>query len=79
MSINAIVSAVSIDGFGKGYLQLEGEERGQSKLFFDFPPRGISKLKGRQVWGSSCSLMLGDKVIARREGFERIVFVVDEL
>jgi len=77
MSINAIVRSVYINEDGTGQLNLEGEERGQPVLRFDTAPEDVTALNGRQIWGSSDSIMANQTQIAYRIGYTEIKFCVD--
>ena len=79
MSINAIVEAVIHNENGSGKLKLTGEERGQAELHFDAAPYDVTALNGRQIWGGNSMLMYGERLIARREGYTKIRFVVDSV
>lgn len=82
MSIDANVAYVELHEDGSGVLHLcdripEGS-RGQSRLYFDDAPYEVTALNGLSVWGGSGQLMLGDKEIAKREGYTRISFIERE-
>lgn len=95
MSINAIVSAVSLaakqmtdeNGFPVsceeqivGTLKLDGRERGQKLFTFYEPfPLDVALLKDRQIWGSASSIILGQTEIAKRRGYTEIVFTVESI
>jgi hypothetical protein len=82
VSIDARVRAVYLHENGGGTLELEDRLsgpsdagiRGQARLSFDAAPEEVTALNGRDVWGGSESLMLGDVEIARRVGYMRIAF-----
>jgi hypothetical protein len=78
MSINAIVT-VHHNEDGSGRLDLEGEERGQSALYFDAAPEDVTALNGRQVWGGADKLLYRQAVIAERDGYTQIRFTVPSL
>jgi len=88
MAIDAFVEYVMLNEDGSGFLSLidrAARERGQSsgiagqrRLRFDAAPYEVTALNWTNVWGGSSSLMLGEREIARREGYTRIVFVDDE-
>jgi hypothetical protein len=85
VSIDARVKTVIIHENGGGELRLidrppsrpgdTGGIAGQSVLVFQSAPEEVTGLNGLDVWGSSERLMLGDKEIAQRIGYTRIVFV----
>lgn len=81
MSIDAFVEHVSINEDGTGYLSLidraGGGVAGQHRLSFEKAPYTVTSLNWCNVWGGGSQLMLGDKCIARREGYTRVVFVSD--
>jgi hypothetical protein len=83
MSIDARVRAVYLHENGGGSLELEDRPRrpggvpgiaGQKRLSFDAAPEEVTALNGREVWGGSGFLMLGDVEIAKRVGYTRIEF-----
>ena len=83
MSIDANVSYVDLHEDGSGILHLcdrvpEGS-RGQSRLHFATAPYEVTALNGLPIWaGGSGPVMLGDREIARREGYTRISFTERE-
>lgn len=87
MSIDARVETVFINENGSGRLALIDRPanvdgvpgiKGQSSLSFETAPEEVTALNGRDIWGGSDSIMLGDREIAKRQGYTRIVFVDDE-
>lgn len=88
MSIDARVETVVLNENGSGRLKLvdrpatrPGENpgiAGQTSLHFDKAPAEVTALNGLNVWGGSDVLMLGERQIARREGYGGIEFVGDE-
>lgn len=78
MSINAIVESVRQNEDGSGTLVLSGEERGQPALDFDSAPHDVTGLNGRQIWGGSESILVGEQEIARRIGYTKIAFTVPD-
>lgn len=88
MSIDARVSRVFRDSDGTGDLFLVDRPKsrpedndgccGQPQLSFDESPEGVMRLEGKDVWGSSEDLMLGDVKIADRSGYCSIGFVLDD-
>jgi hypothetical protein len=82
MSIDARVDFVVTHEDGSGELRLVDRpagaghpgNRGQPALAFAAAPHEVTALNGSDVWGGANSLMLGDRKIARREGYGRIVF-----
>jgi hypothetical protein len=89
MSIDARVDRVEVfpDGSGKLFLKDRPAIRfgstagiaGQAVLFFDKAPEDVGSLEGKDIWGSSNIIMLGERRIAERDGYTGIVFVVDRL
>jgi hypothetical protein len=89
MSIDAVVTDVVVNSDGSGELRLgdrppqrPGDNAGiagQSVLSFEAAPADVVGLAGRQVWGGESSLMLGERQIARRDGYTRIVFTCDPI
>ncbi len=78
MSIDANVAYVECHEGGSGTLHLcdripEGS-RGQSRLHFATAPYEVTALNGLHIWGSSSTIMLGEREIAKREGYTRISF-----
>lgn len=82
MSIDANVAYVELKEDGSGTLHLcdrvpEGS-RGQSRLHFDAAPYEVTALNGLEIWGGSGQIMLGDKEIAKRDGYTKISFIERE-
>ncbi len=82
MGIDANVAFVEVAEDGSGVLHLcdrvpEGS-RGQSRISFQSAPYEVTALNGLEIWGGSSTVMLGDKEIARREGYTRISFIERE-
>lgn len=82
MSIDANVAYVELKQDGSGTLHLcdrlpEGS-RGQSRLHFAAAPYEVTALNGLEIWGGASQIMLGDKEIAKREGYTNISFVERE-
>lgn len=81
MSIDASVAYVELNEDGSGTLHLVdrgGNDRhiaGQPRLHFATAPYEVTALNGLDVWGGASEVRLGDKRIAVREGYTRIVFV----
>lgn len=78
MSIDALVAFVETREDGSGTLHLcdripEGS-RGQSRLSFTSAPLEVTALNGLPVWGGASEIMLGEREIARRDGYTRISF-----
>lgn len=87
MSIDARVETVIIHEDGRGELRLVDRPArpgghpgcsGQSSLVFERSPEEVTALNGCDIWGGSSSIMLGDREIAARLGYCRIVFCGDE-
>lgn len=83
MAIDANVAYVELKEDGSGTLHLcdripEGS-RGQSRLHFDTAPYEVTALNGLPIWGGSGQVMLGEREIAKREGYTRISFSEREL
>lgn len=88
MSIDAQVRAVICNEDGSGKLLLEDRPprrpgdnpgiAGQSVLTFDSAPHDVTCLNGRDIWGGDGMLMHGDRQFARREGYTKIRFTVDD-
>lgn len=82
MSIDAKVKSVHHYEDGSGTLNLEprvdgqGKKNGpgQSHLDYRTAPEEVTSLNGKEIWGGSDSIMLGDVEIAKREGYTMIVF-----
>jgi hypothetical protein len=88
MSIDARISKVYIKEDGSGYLKFIDRPKsnsaydgiaGQSQLHFDSSPENVKNLEGKDIWGGSSEIMLGEKKIAERIGYTRIKFIVDKL
>lgn len=82
MSIDANVAYVELREDGSGTLHLcdrvpEGS-RGQSRLHFDTAPYEVTALNGLPIWGGASQIMLGEREIAKREGYTRISFIERE-
>jgi hypothetical protein len=78
MAIDANVAYVELRENGSGTLHLcdripEGS-RGQSRLHFETAPHEVTALNGLSIWGGASEIMLGERVIARREGYTQISF-----
>jgi hypothetical protein len=82
MSIDAHVAYVELREDGSGVLHLcdriPNGSRGQSRLHFDTAPLEVTALNGLSIWGGSGQVMLGDREIAKREGYTRISFTERE-
>lgn len=82
MSIDAKVRSVHHNQDGSGTLNLEpridasGQKScvGQSVLRYQSAPEEVTSLNGKEIWGGSDSIMLGDVEIAKRKGYTSIVF-----
>jgi hypothetical protein len=77
MAIDAYVAYVELKEDGSGTLHLcdrvpEGS-RGQSRLHYDTAPHEVTALNGLPIWGGD-RIMLGEREIAKREGYTRISF-----
>lgn len=81
MSINATISGAYFDEMGDWRFDLEGEERGQPRLFSsrEHTPEDADLLTGQHVWGSADSLMLGETKIADRLAYCVLKFVVPSI
>lgn len=82
MAIDAHVAYVELHEDGSGVLHLcdrvpEGS-RGQDRLRFNSAPHEVTALNGLPVWGGAGQLMLGEREIAKREGYTRISFIERE-
>lgn len=82
MSIDANVAYVELKEDGSGTLHLcdrvpEGS-RGQSRLHFSTAPYEVTALNGLSIWGGSGQIMLGEREIAKREGYTTISFIERE-
>jgi hypothetical protein len=82
MAIDANVAYVECKEDGSGTLHLcdrvPNGSRGQSRLHFDSAPYEVTALNGLSVWGGASEIMLGDREIAKREGYTRISFIERE-
>jgi hypothetical protein len=82
MSIGGIVEVYHYED-GSGKLKLnpakKGEPTGQPFLYFDSAPEDVTALNGRLIWGGDTMVMHGQTLIARREGYTKIRFVVDSV
>ena len=87
MSIDANVTYVEVNEDGSGTLHLcdriavsGGPDgiAGQRGLRFSEAPHEVTALNGCAIWGGSSSILLGDKVIATRDGYTRISFTERE-
>lgn len=82
MAIDANVAYVELREDGSGTLHLcdrvPNGSRGQSRLHFDTAPYEVTALNGFAIWGGDNSIMLGDKEIAKRDGYTRISFTERE-
>jgi hypothetical protein len=83
VSIDARVKTVRLFEDGSGELVLVDRPArpggvpgiaGQRSLAFDAAPEEVTALNGCDIWGGANSVMLGDREIARREGYTRVVF-----
>jgi len=89
MAIDAQVKTVVVGRDGKGHLELIDRPpsvpgktagiAGQNKLYFDEAPENVYDLEGQNIWGGSSFIMLGNKEIAKRTGYETIEFVVKKV
>jgi hypothetical protein len=84
MSIDARVQTVHFNEDGSGWLDLIDRPAspggvpgiaGQTRLRFDASPHDVTALNGRDIWGGSSEIMLGDVKIAERIGYTRIRFI----
>jgi hypothetical protein len=88
MSIDAKIESVRVYEDGTGELRLVDRPKrrpgdtpgiaGQGALHFNRAPEEVTALNGANIWGGASSIMLGDREIARRQGYTRIVFADDE-
>jgi hypothetical protein len=81
MSIDANVAYVELNEDGPGTLHLcdrADGSRGQSRLHFATAPHEVTALNGLHIWGGSSSIILGEREIARRDGYTRISFTERE-
>lgn len=89
MSIDARINNVIRSADGSGSLILEdrpptrpGENpgcAGQNSLEFSESPANVRQLVGKNIWGGSDSIMLGDVKIAGRKGYGGIIFATQEV
>ena len=82
MSIDAIVDYVEHFEDGSGVLHLVPADSkrapaGQEALSYDNGPHDVTALNGRHIWGGSSEIMVGEKKIAKRVGYTKIQFVID--
>jgi hypothetical protein len=52
---------------------------GQRVLYFGESPEDIVGLNGRDIWGGTTEIMLGEQRLALRRGYNHICFVVSSL
>lgn len=88
MSIDARVKTVIINENGSGSLLLvdrpptrKGDTpgiAGQKSLRFSSGPEEVTALNGLNIWGGDSCIMLGEREIARRQGYGDLVFVDSE-
>lgn len=82
MSIDANVAFVELNENGSGVLHLcdrvPSGSRGQPGLYFETAPHEVTALNGLSIWGGDSQIMLGDKEIAKRQGYTRISFIERE-
>lgn len=78
MAIDANVAYVEVKQDGSGTLHLCDRilngSRGQSRLHFDSAPYEVTALNGLPIWGGAGFIMLGEREIAKRDGYTRISF-----
>ena len=78
MSIDAHEAYVELQENGSGTLHLcdrvPNGSRGQSRLHFETAPYEVTALNGLSIWGGSEQIMLGEREIARRNGYTQISF-----
>jgi hypothetical protein len=89
MSIDARVDRVEVYSDGSGKLILKDRPAirfgstpgiaGQAVLFFNKSPEDVGSLEGKDIWGGDNFIMLGERRIARRDGYTGIVFEVDSI
>lgn len=88
MSIDAQVAAVVRYADGSGYLKLRDRPArpggvpgiaGQSHLRFHDSPPAVVDLIECEVWGSAEQVMLGDTVVAWRDGYTLLVFRTEDV
>jgi hypothetical protein len=82
MAIDALVAYVELKEDGSGTLHLcdrvpEGS-RGQSRLHFDTAPYEVTALNGLPIWGGAGQILLGEREIAKRDGYTQISFTERE-
>ncbi len=85
MSIDAQVETVYHNEDGSGRLKLIDRPKrrpgdtpgiaGQNCLYFETAPHEVTALNGLNIWGGSGEIMLGEREIAKRRGYESIEFV----
>lgn len=79
MSIDATIIGVTYLSDGTAKLMLEQSDSsrcaGQNSLIVLNPPKDMSGIIGCNIWGSSDSILFGDKKIAKRIGYSRIELV----
>lgn len=66
MSIDARIELVTYEQNGTATLWLGKRERGQQQLTIVNPRPGLEILEGREIWGNSSQIMLGDAILADR-------------
>jgi hypothetical protein len=78
MAIDANVAYVELKEDGSGTLHLcdrvPNGSRGQSRLHFATAPHEVTALNGLSIWGGAGEIMLGERQIAKRDGYTRISF-----
>lgn len=77
MAIDAIVQRVVVRESGGGELHLVPRglsAAGQKVLVFNSSPQGVEQLEGKEIWGGSSFIMLGEVEIAKRTGYMPIEF-----
>ena len=83
MAIDARVKYVLYNADRSGALVLEDRPgtpkgiAGQSRLIFASAPDDVAYLTGQEIWGGAESLLVGNKVFARRRGYTEIVFTAN--
>jgi hypothetical protein len=82
MAIDANVAYVETKEDGSGTLHLcdrvPNGSRGQSRLYFTTAPYEVTALNGLPIWGGASQIMLGEREIAKRDGYTRISFTERE-
>lgn len=86
MSIDANVAYVELHEDGSGALHLcdrvgfgrPDGNRGQPTLHFATAPYEVTALNGLPIWGGAGQIMLGEREIAKRDGYTRISFIERE-